>query len=88
MPTSLALSSTPPQGPNLKALEVGEFEGKTVVFIGGGTSGILYVYMLAPDAQCPQPFFHSVHRSGSAFSSWGQAYDQGNMGDVGINDIL
>ena len=44
--------------------------------------------MLAPDAYCPQPFFHSIHRSGSAFSSWGQAYSQGNMGDIGINDIL
>jgi len=75
-------------GPNLAAMEVGEFEGKSVVFVGGGTSGILYVYMLAPDAGCPLPYFHSIHRSGSVFSSWAQAYSQGNMGDIGINDIL
>ena len=69
-------------------MEVGEFDGKTVVFMGSGTSGILYVYVLAPDADCPQPFFHSLHRRGSAVSPWGQAYRQGSMGDIGINDIL
>ncbi|KAL8624913.1 hypothetical protein ACOMHN_016209 [Nucella lapillus] len=34
-----------------------------------------------------QPYFHSIHRRGSTFSSWGQAYQQGNIGDIGINDI-
>ena len=69
-------------------MEVGEFDGKTVVFFGGGSSGILYVYMLAPDAFCPQPIFHSVYRRGAVFTPWGLAYEQGAMGDIGINDIL
>ena len=69
-------------------MEVGEFDGKTVMFMGGGSSGILYVYVLAPDATCPQPFFHSVHRVGNEFTAWGQAFAAGNMGDIGINDIL
>ena len=68
-------------------MDVGEFEGKTVLFVGGGSSGILYVYMLSPDASCLQPYFHSVHRTGSIFSSWQSAYADGHMGDVGITDM-
>ncbi|XP_076465432.1 uncharacterized protein LOC143297141, partial [Babylonia areolata] len=49
-PQSDREATSPFLGPNLSAMEVGEFDGKTVVFFGGGSSGILYVYMLAPDA--------------------------------------
>jgi len=87
-PQSDKEATSPLLGPNVAAMEVGDFDGKTVLFMGGGSSGILYVYMLAPDAVCPQPFFHSIHRAGSIFSSWGQSYTAGNMGDIGINDIL
>ena len=76
------------QGPNLGAMTAGDFKGKTLLFLGSATSGILYVYQLAPDANCPQPIFHSVHRAGSTVLSWSQAYNQGTMGDIGITDMM
>ena len=76
------------QGPNLGAMAVGDFNGKTLLFMGSATSGILYVYQLSPDSSCPQPVFHSVHRAGSTSLSWSQAFNQGSMGDIGITDMM
>jgi hypothetical protein len=69
-------------------MATGNFHGKTLMVFGSATSGILYVYQLSPDTNCPQPIFHSVHRRGLLFSSWQNAYNSGNMGDIGITDML
>ena len=65
----------------------GDYEGKSLLFLGSATSGVLYVYQLSPDSLCPQPVFHSLHRAGSTSLSWAQAFAQGTMGDVGITDM-
>ncbi|KAK7089386.1 mesenchyme-specific cell surface glycoprotein-like isoform X2 [Littorina saxatilis] len=81
-------ATSPSLGPNLGSMAVGDYEGKTVMFFGSATSGILYVYQLSPDTDCPQPVFHSVHRAGSSAFSWSQSFGQGNMGDIGITDMM
>merc|ERR1711879_666728 len=50
-------ASSPLLGPFLQAMEIANFRGKTVLFLGAGNSGIIYIYILSPDAECPQPFF-------------------------------
>jgi len=74
-------------GPYLQAMEVATFKDKDVLFLGGGNSGIIYVYVLSADSACPQPYFHSLYRAGGKFNTWQQLYDDGNMGDIGINDM-
>lgn len=87
-PQSDKEATSPALGPELTGLALGEFQGKTVLFLGGGSSGILYVYMLSPDSRCLQPYFHSVHRTGDTYTSWQAAYSHGKMGDIGITDML
>ena len=69
-------------------MDSGYFQGNKVLFLGSGTSGMIYVYVLVPDADCPQPFFHSVHRLGGTSSSWQSLYNNANIGDLGITDML
>ena len=76
------------QGPELTGLALGHFNGKDVMFLGGGSSGIIYVYMLSADSLCAQPYFHSVHHSGDVYASWQTNYNNGRMGDIGITDML
>lgn len=76
------------QGPNLSTIESGYYNGNIVMFVGSATAGIIYVYVLSPDANCPQPYFHSAFRLGSTFSSWTSLYQQGTIGDIGITDML
>ena len=80
-------STSPFRGPYLQAMDVGEFKGKTILFLGSGGSGIIYVYVLSADAACPQPWFHSLYRAGGKYSTWQTLYDTGAMGDIGINDV-
>ncbi|KAK7089389.1 hypothetical protein V1264_024899 [Littorina saxatilis] len=81
-------ATSPSLGPELTAQAVGEYDGKTVLFMGGGSSGILYVFMLSPDARCLQPYFHSIHRRGDTLSTWQTSYAAGKMGDIGITDMM
>lgn len=81
-------ATSPTYGPNLSELETGFFDNNKVIFLGSGTSGMIYVYVLVPDADCPQPFFHSVYRAGGISSSWQSLYGAGNIGDLGISDML
>jgi len=87
-PEQDAEETSPTLGPNLGSMAVGDFNGKTVMFFGSETSGIVYLYQLSPDTNCPQPVFHSIHRRGSIYSSWQSAYNSNNMGDIGITDML
>ncbi|KAK3699071.1 hypothetical protein RRG08_041633 [Elysia crispata] len=80
-------TTSPYLGPDLQAMDVAEFEGKTVLFVAGGSSGIVYVYVLSADAWCPQPYFHSLYRAGGKYSSWQSLYDTEQMGDIGITDV-
>ncbi|GFR66555.1 mesenchyme-specific cell surface glycoprotein [Elysia marginata] len=80
-------TTSPYLGPDLQAMDVAEFEDKTVLFVAGGSSGILYVYVLSADAWCPQPYFHSLYRAGGKYSSWQALYDTEQMGDIGITDV-
>ncbi|KAK7502737.1 hypothetical protein BaRGS_00005987 [Batillaria attramentaria] len=75
-------------GPDLSVIETGFYEDQKVLFLGGGSSGIIYVYVLIPDTDCPQPYFHSAKRFGNTVLTWQAAYDQGQMGDIGITDML
>ncbi|MCI3311048.1 hypothetical protein MP969_25660, partial [Escherichia coli] len=81
-------STSPLLGPSLTFMETGIFQGNRVLFLGSAHSGIIYVYALSADANCPQPFFHSTHRRGSTFSSWDTLFAQGTIGDLGISDML
>ncbi|XP_025105601.1 mesenchyme-specific cell surface glycoprotein-like isoform X1 [Pomacea canaliculata] len=63
-------ATSPFLGPNLSTIESGYYNGNIVMFVGSATAGIIYVYVLSPDANCPQPYFHSAFRLGSTFSSW------------------
>ena len=69
-------------------MDTGFFGDKKVLFLGSGSSGMIYVYVLVADADCPQPFFHSVHRRGSISSTWQTLYTTGSIGDLGISDML
>ncbi|XP_005091631.2 mesenchyme-specific cell surface glycoprotein-like [Aplysia californica] len=80
-------STSPFLGPYLQAMTVAEFQDKTVLFLGSGNSGIIYVYVLSADATCPQPYFHSLYRAGGKYSTWQTLYDTEAMGDIGINDM-
>ena len=76
------------QGPNLAVLETGLFNNKKLLFMGSGSSGMIYVYVLVAGADCPQPFFHSVYRRGGISATWETLYTNGDIGDLGITDML
>lgn len=80
--------TSPTYGPDLNAIESGIHEGQKILFMGSSSSGIIYTYVLVPGADCPQPFFHSAVRSGNIFATWQNAYNEGQMGDIGISDML
>ncbi|GFO14126.1 mesenchyme-specific cell surface glycoprotein [Plakobranchus ocellatus] len=80
-------ATSPTLGPNLQAMDVAEFEDKTVLFVAGSSAGVLYVYVLSADSFCPQPYFHSLYRAGGKYSSWQSLYDTEQMGDIGITDV-
>ncbi|KAK7502801.1 hypothetical protein BaRGS_00006051 [Batillaria attramentaria] len=80
--------TSPSFGPDLSVIETGIYENQKVLFLGGGSSGIIYVYVLVPDTDCPQPYFHSAKRFGNTFLTWQAAYNQGQVGDIGITDML
>lgn len=81
-------ATSPTFGPDLSVIETGLFNGQKVLFLGSANSGIIYVYVLVPSADCPQPYWHSAVRSGNTFATWNTAYANSQMGDIGITDML
>jgi hypothetical protein len=76
------------QGPNVNVMETGFFNNNKMLFLASESSGLIYVYVLLQGATCPQPVFHSVYRRGGISSSWQNLYNNNNMGDIGITDLL
>ncbi|XP_067666371.1 mesenchyme-specific cell surface glycoprotein-like [Haliotis asinina] len=74
-------------GPEPNSVAVGNFNGKTVMVIGSGRNGMLYVYSLQPTTSIPVPEFQSVHRAGAIDATWQTLYAREDMGDAIISDI-
>ncbi|XP_046584156.1 mesenchyme-specific cell surface glycoprotein-like [Haliotis rubra] len=74
-------------GPELNSVAVGDFDGRSVMVLGSGRNGLLYVYALQPTTSTPVPEFQSVHRAGEIDATWQTLYAREDMGDAIISDI-
>ncbi|XP_048252939.1 mesenchyme-specific cell surface glycoprotein-like [Haliotis rufescens] len=78
---------SPWMGPEPNSVAIGDFNGRTVLVIGSGRNGMLYVYTLQPNVNTPTPEFQSVHRAGEIDATWTNLYTREDMGDAIISDI-
>ncbi|XP_048252523.1 mesenchyme-specific cell surface glycoprotein-like [Haliotis rufescens] len=74
-------------GPEVNSVAIGDFGGRSVMVLGSGRNGLLYVYSLQPTISNPTPEFQSVHRAGEIDATWTNLYAREDMGDAIISDI-
>ncbi|KAK6182164.1 hypothetical protein SNE40_009907 [Patella caerulea] len=81
-------SQSPITGTSLNAIVDGEFNGKKLLILASGKSGLLYVYELADTVSTrTNLLFQSVHRRGEITDTWTRLYSAGTIGDAGIEDL-
>ena len=73
------------QGPECESLEIGEINGKKVLFIGVDRSACILIYSFPPDSITPT--FESVYRAGVTSDTFNNLLDARNLGDLDPEDL-
>ena len=73
------------QGPECESLEIGEINGKNVLFIGVDRSACILIYSFPQDSIIPT--FESVYRAGGTSDTFNNLLDARTLGDLDPEDL-